>query len=286
MNKFQKMKKYQLFFICIIASLQTFAQYAFELKVEYSTRIQNLDQFALSGTILKGRIENGKDYFLDDGTKIVINNIISAKSATSVPVASAPESVSMGISCKNHRPEHGDILKCVSAKPLYGGNVVSYNPNKTPEGELMCKLNGRLYRAKTISKPVLIKAANMLDLFFEADDKSVIWLQLNNFTDIETTPHTTKSDTSIHDRVLVCKVAYLPSGYRPTDMPNNYRAYEDVKGNAGITVTYLNKYEKKISLEFSGILRANEKMIEEKPNAGGLFYINDGHVDNISWDAF
>jgi hypothetical protein len=47
----------------------------------------------------------------------------------------------------------------------------------------------------------------------------------------------------------------------------------------------LNKYEKKLSLEFSGILRPNMKIIEEKP-AAGLFYVNEGRVDNIGWDAF
>lgn len=280
------MKKIIVFILYYLFSTQlSLAQYAFELKIDFSTRIQNTNQFSIGGTILKGRIENGKDYYLDDGTKIEINNIISAKSATSVPAAAAPESVSIGLTCKNYRPEHKDVMKCVSAKPLYGGNAVEYNPQKTPEGQLMCKLNGRMYRAKTISKPMLIKEANLLDLFFEAEDKSVIWLQVNNLIDIENIPHATKTDTSIHDRILVCKVAYLPNGYRPTDMPNNYRAYEDVKGNAGITITYLNKYEKKLSLEFSGILRPNMKIIEEKP-AAGLFYVNEGRVDNIGWDAF
>jgi hypothetical protein len=279
------MKKIGFLILALTITLHSFAQYAFELNIEYSTRIQNTDQFSMSGVIVKGRIENNKDYYLEDGTKIIINNMIAAKSATSVPVASAPESVSIGITCKNCRPEHGDVLKCVSAKPLYSGAVANYNPNKTAEGELICKLNGRLYKAKAISKPVFIKTINVMDLFFESNDKSVIWLQLNHFTNIDAIPHSAKTDTSNRNATMVCKVAFLPKGYRPTDMPNNYYAYEDVKGNAGITITYLNKYEKKLSLEFSGILSANAKVLTEKPEAG-LFYINEGRVDNIGWDAF
>ena len=125
----------------------------------------------------------------------------------------------------------------------------------------------------------------MLDMFFEGEDKSVIWLQLNQLTEIADIPHYAKSDTSVKNLMMVCKVAYMPEGYRPTDLPNNYRAYEDMRGNSGIMVTFLNKYEKKISLEFSGILRPNEKILIDKPNAG-LFYITEGRVDNISWDAF
>ena len=98
------MKKFIFSLVCIFCTLGSFAQYAFELQIEYSTRIQNSDQFSISGIVQKGRIENGKDYYLEDGTKLIINNLISAKSATSVPVASAPESVSIGITCKNYWP--------------------------------------------------------------------------------------------------------------------------------------------------------------------------------------
>jgi hypothetical protein len=122
-------------------------------------------------------------------------------------------------------------------------------------------------------------------MFFQAEDKSVIWLQLNNFSEINNIPHTAKSDTSVKERAFVCKMAYLPSGYKPSDGANNYVGYEDVKGNAGIVVVYLDKYNKKIALSFSGILRANSKMQIEKPNAG-LFYITEGKIDNLSWDAF
>jgi hypothetical protein len=142
-----------------------------------------------------------------------------------------------------------------------------------------------MYSSYQVSKPVLIKDVDVLDMFFQSEDKSVIWLQLNNFSEIKSIPHTAKSDTSVKERAFVCKMAYLPYGYKPSDGANNYLGYEDVKGNAGIVVLYLDKYNKKIGLSFSGILRPNAKMLSEKPNAG-LFYITEGKIDNLSWDAF
>jgi hypothetical protein len=38
-------------------------------------------------------------------------------------------------------------------------------------------------------------------------------------------------------------------------------------------------------LEFSGILRANKKLLEDN-GSSGLFYISEGRVDNLGWDAF
>jgi hypothetical protein len=261
------------------------AQYAFELKIDFAMRVQNSDMFSISGTVISGRIENDKNYYMDDGQKVEIKNVISNKSATSVPVALAQEKVSISVLCKDYQPERGEVLRCISSKPIYGGNVVRSHAKLMPEGELTCKLNTRMYDSKQISKPVYIKQADVLDIFFEAEDKSVIWIQLNDFSKIKEAPHQTKSDTSILERENVCKIAYLPNGYRPTDLPNNYIAFEDVKGNAGVLITYLDRYKKKMSIEFSGILRANERMREEKPNAG-LFYITDGRVDQLSWDEY
>ncbi|MBL7766921.1 MAG: hypothetical protein JNJ58_12545 [Chitinophagaceae bacterium] len=261
------------------------AQYAFELTIDYAMRIQNSDQFSVSGVINKGRVESGKTYYLETGEKIVVTNVISAKTATSVPAAGAPEGVSIGITCKEFSPERGTVLKAVSNRGMYSGNTVRTFANQLSEGELSCKVNGRLYSALSVSKPVRVKSADVLDLFFEAEDHSVIWLQLNDFSQIEMFPHHAKTDTSNKDRRLVCRVVYMPEGYRPTDMPNNFAAYEDVKGNAGIVVTSVDKYHKKMSLEFSGILRANNIMLEKYPEAG-LFYLTEGRVDHIGWDDF
>jgi hypothetical protein len=271
--------------ICVLASLQTWAQYTFELKIEYAMRVQNTDMFSVSGVITSGKIESDKTYFLDDGTKIEVKNLISSKSATSVPVALAQENVSVSIFCKDFRPERGTTLKGIANKPVYSGSNTRAYSNMMPEGELTCKLNSRMYTSSQISKPVYIKQSDVLDIFFEAEDKSVIWIQFNDFSQIKSTPHQTKSDTSDKERMNVCKVAFLPQGYRPTDMPNNYKAFEDQKGNAGVLIKYIDRYKKKIGFEFSGILRPNAKILEEKPNAG-LFYINEGRVDQIGWDEY
>ncbi len=276
-------------FFCLLFSLffslPAFSQFAFELKVDYAMRVGNTDQFSVSGTILTGRLEKGKTYFLEDGTKIVIENMMSSKTATSVPVALEKENVSLAFTCKDFVPEHGDIMRGITTRPTFGGSAPKYNANQLPEGLLTCRINGKLYKAKMVSKPVYIKSSNMLDLFFIAEDESVIWLQINGFSDIQNVPHQTKSDTSEKNHSLVCKVAYMPKGFRPTDMPTNYRAYEDMKGNSGIVITSINRYKKNIALEFSGILRPNKKMIEES-TGGGLFYISEGRVDNVGWDEF
>lgn len=262
------------------------AQYAFEMKIDFAIRVNNNDDlFSISGTLLSGRVEKGKTYYAENGSKIEVNNIISQKTGTTSPVANSPEGVALSITCKNYNIERGEILKCVSTKSAYYGNNNGFNPGKMPEGELYCKVNGRMYSSFQVSKPVLIKDVDVLDMFFQAEDKSVIWLQLNNFSEIKNIPHATKSDTSNKERLYVCKVAYLPKGYKPSDGANNYAGYEDVRGNAGIAVVYLDRYHKKIALSFSGILRANENMLKEKPNAG-LFYITEGKIDNLSWDAF
>jgi hypothetical protein len=279
-----QMNRIILFLLSLLFSFKAYSQFTFELKVDYAMRVQNTDQFSVSGTILTGKLEKGKTYFLEDGTKLLIHNIISSKSATSVPVAGANETVSLAFTCKDFIPERGDIMRGVSTRPSYGSAAPKYNTHLIAEGTLFCRVNGKLYSAKMVSKPIYIKESNILDMFFIAQDESVIWLQVNGFSDIETIPHTTKSDTSEKTPSLVCKLAYMPKGYRPTDMPTNYRAYEDMKGNSGIIITELNRYKKNIALEFSGILRPNEKMLEE--SAAGLFYITEGRVDRISWDEY
>jgi len=279
------MRTFLLSLCTFLISLPAFSQFSFELTVDYGMRVGNTDQFSVSGTIHTGRIEKGKTYFLEDGTKLVIENIISSKSATSVPVASANEVVSLALTCKDFVPTHGDVLRAITTRTSYTGNITKYNAKQLPEGILTCRINGKIYRAKMVSKPVFIRASNILDMFFIAQDESVIWLQVNGFSDIESAPHKTTSDTSEKNPSLVCKVAFMPKGYRPTDMPTNYKAYEDFKGNSGILITVLNKYKKTIALEFSGILRPNKQLIEDGSN-GGLFYITEGKVDNISWDEF
>lgn len=277
--------KYSLSVLFVLASLVMQAQYAFELNIDYAMRVGNTDQFSISGELVKGRLEDGKSYFADGGGEFKVTKIISSKTATTVPVASAGEAVSFSAISKNWEPMRGDALKAVTTRPTYTGNGVRYSADKLQEGQLSCKVNGRPYTAFTVTKPVRMRNADMLDLFFEAEDKSVIWIQLNRIQDMKEIPIQTKSDTSNKDRMYVCKFAYMPEGYRPTDLPNNYRAYEDMKGNSGVRVVFLNMYEKKIAFEFNGILRPNSKILEEKPNAG-LFYISEGRVDNISWDDF
>lgn len=277
------MKK--LLLLILLFSTRLHAQYAFELKIDYAMRVGNTDQFSVSGSILKGRIEVDKNYFAEDGGDFKVKKIISSKTATTVPVASMGESVSFSIESKNYEPGNGDLLKAVTTRPTFSGNGIRYNADKLPEGELSCRINGVMYHASTVSKPIYIRSAKVLDMFFEAEDKSVIWMQLNEVPEMEDIPFMTKSDTSVKNRMMVCKLAYMPEGYRPTELPNHYKAFEDLKGNTSIRVVFLNKYENRIGIEFSGILRPNAKMLEQKPGAG-LFYITEGRVDNLRWDNF
>ncbi|MBK9481279.1 MAG: hypothetical protein IPO02_04685 [Bacteroidetes bacterium] len=271
--------------LCLLLPLWVQAQFAFEMKVEYAMQVQNSEKYAVSGTITSGKIENNKTYYLEDGTRLDVKNIISAKSATSVPVALAQENVSISLSCKDFPVIRGETMRAISTKPGYGGTLVKSFAKQMPEGILSCKINGKMYDSKSISKPVYMRQADVMDLFFEAENQTVIWIQINDFSQIKDVPHLTKSDTSVQERSLVCKLAYLPKGYRPTDMPNNYIAFEDYKGNAGVIITQIDRYNKKIALEFSGILRPNALMQEEHPNAG-LYYITEGRVDQIQWEEY
>lgn len=49
-----------------------------------------------------------------------------------------------------------------------------------PEGILSCKINGKMYDSKSISKPVYMRQADVMDLFFEAENQTVIWIQIND----------------------------------------------------------------------------------------------------------
>ena len=278
--------RYGLFlFILFFSAIRVEAQYAFELKVDLVSRIGNQDLFSISGTLISGRVENGKTYYDTKGAKFDVKNVISSKTATSVPVAAIGEQVSLSVSSKDLDAGRGEVMQCISSRPLQQGMAVrSYGPT-LPEGAIRCKMNGRQYSSKVISKPVYMKEADVLDMFYKADDETVLWLQINNFSKIQQFPHTTTTDTANKERELVCKVAYMPKGFRPTDLPNNYIAYEDVAGNASITITNINRYKKSISFDFMGTLRPNRKLLEEKPNAG-LFTIQEGHADNITWDAY
>lgn len=278
--------RYGLFlFILFFSAIRVEAQYAFELKVDLVSRIGNQDLFSISGTLISGRVENGKTYYDTKGAKFDVKNVISSKTATSVPVAAIGEQVSLSVSSKDLDAGRGEVMQCISSRPLQQGMAVrSYGPT-LPEGSIRCKMNGRQYSSKVISKPVYMKEADVLDMFYKADDETVLWLQINNFSKIQQFPHTTTTDTANQIRELVCKVAYMPKGFRPTDLPNNYIAYEDVAGNASITITNINRYKKSISFDFMGTLRPNRKLLEEKPNAG-LFTIQEGHADNITWDAY
>lgn len=279
------MKNSMLLFLLLSLSFLAQAQYAFELKVTMAMRIQNSDRYSISGQLIAGKIEKGKKYFLESGGEISIENLMSSKSGTTVPVAAAPESVSMSVTSKEYEPMPRMVLKGISTRPMYGGSSTNAKLDKMKEGLLKCKVNGRMIEATTVSKPLLIKKSGVLDMFFETDEKQVIWLQLTGLNDIESTPHQTKSDTSQKDVSAMCKMAFMPKGFRPTDMPSNYIAFEDMKGNASILVTVLDRYRKRLAIEFAGILRPNMRMLEDNPNAG-LYYITEGRVDNIIWEEY
>ncbi len=279
--------KFRLLLIGILCSFSLImrAQYTFELRVDNVARIGNQDLFSLSGVIEAGRVESGKTYYTDKGVKFEVKNIISSKSATSVPVATDQESVSLSIATEHFDVIRHEVLRCISSRPGVLGQQVRSSGPQMQEGQLQCKINGRQYRSKLISKPVYMKEVDVLDMFFESEDKSVLWIQINDFSKIRDMPHVLTSDTSIDDRSLVCKLAYMPKGFRPTDMPNGYYGYEDVLGNASVTLTNINRYTRTASFDFLGILRPNERVLEEKPGAG-LFQLQEGRVDKISWDEY
>ncbi len=271
-------------FILLFSSFFSSAQYAFELEVDYSTQIGNTDNYSVSGKLLKGKIENGKKYFTTKGAELNVINLMSAKTTTSVDKAVAPQKVSVGLKCKNFKPKQDVIIQGIATQPNYGGTPVHTFHDQLPEGVLQVKVNGMLFKAKQISTPIKTKAGDVLDMFFKTKTDGVFWLQIGNMNQIETLPIRLPADsTLIGTQQPYCKIAFMPDGFLPTDLPNNYKAYEDKFGNASILITTLKKYTLQATIEFGGPLRPNWKILEENPDAG-ILTLTDGRVDKIIYE--
>jgi hypothetical protein len=269
----------------IFLSFTLHAQYSFELKVDYATQIGNTNDYSVSGTLLKGTIENGKKYYLTSGAEFDVQNLMSAKTATSVNSAKAPEKVSIGLKCKNFNPKTGVVIKGISTQPNYSGMQMTNNRlDKLPEGILKVNINGMQFTATQISKPIKTKAGDVLDMFFKTKGTEVFWLQIGNLSKIEELPARVVSDsTLVGTDEPYCKIAFMPDGFLPTQLPNNYKAYEDKTGKASILITNLKKYTFQATIEFAGPLAPNWKILEENENAGFLTLTN-GRVDKIVYE--
>ncbi len=271
-----------LFFIILFFSISVHAQYAFELEVDYSAQIQNSENYSVSGKLLKGKIENGKTYFLESGAKLDIINIISSTTGTSINIAEAPQAVSIGFKSKDYEPKQHVKINGISTKPEQRGFVVKTYADKIDEGSLKCNVNGMSFVAKQISKPILTKQSDILDMFFKGSYDRIIWLQVYNFSKIKMAP---QELNLIEDTAKAyCKIKFLPKGFLPTDFPNNLKAFENGIDNAGIVITKYLDYNKEIGLEFNGILKPNKLIVTENPEAG-LFYITEGRIDKIIFEA-
>lgn len=268
---------------CISFSLQ--AQYSFELQVDYATQIGNTNDYSVSGQLLKGSIESGKKYYLTSGAEFDVKNLMSATTATSVKEAKSPERVSIGLKCKNFTPKTGVVIKGISTQPKYTGMRMSDNRlDKLPEGILKVNINGMEFKATQISKPIKTKAGDVLDMFFKTKGSEVFWLQIGNLSKIEDLPARVVSDsTLVGTDQPYCKIAFMPDGFLPTQLPNNYKAYEDKTGKASILITRLKKYTFQATIEFAGPLSPNWKILEENENAGFLTLTN-GRVDKIIYE--
>ena len=173
-------------------------------------------------------------------------------------------------------------LNGISTKPEQRGFAVKTYADKIDEGSMKCNVNGMSFVAKQISKPILTKQSDILDLFFKGSYDRVIWLQIFNFSKIKMAP---QEINIIEDSTKAyCKIKFLPKGFLPTDFPNNLKAFENANENAGIVLTKYLDYNKEIGLEFNGILKPNKLMLEENPTAG-LFYITEGRIDKIIFEA-
>ena len=260
------------------------AQYAFELEVDFSTRIGQTDNYSVSGTLRKGKIESGKKYYLTTGAEFKVVNLMSAKTTTSVNKVVAPEKVSLGLKCKNFEPKQNVVLFGIATQPSYGGQTVRTYKDKMPEGMLKVKVNGMLLKAKQISKPIKTKSGDVLDMFFKTKMGSVFWLQIGNLSKIENLPMRVPCDTTlIGTEEPYAKIAFMPDGFQPTDLPDNYKGYEDKLGKASILVTSLKKFTFQASIEFGGRLPANWKLKEENPTAQPI-KLTEGRVDKIVYD--
>lgn len=278
------MMKVLLSIIFCALSISVNAQYAFELEVDYSTQIGNSDNYSVSGDLKKGKIESGKKYYLTTGAELKVVNLMSAKTVTSVKKVVAPEKVSLGLKCKNFKPQQNVILYGIATQPSYGGGTVKTYKDMMPDGMLQVKINGMLFKAKQISKPIKTKSGDVLDMFYKAKSGAVFWLQIGNLSKIETIPMRVPCDsTLIGTDQPYAKIAFMPDGFQPTDLPNNYKGYEDKMGKASVLVTALKKYTFQAAVEFGGRLPANWKLKEENPTAQPINMTN-GRVDKILYD--
>ncbi len=275
------------FLLASIFCLSTFlcqAQYSFELKVDYSSRIGNTDNFSVSGDLIKGKIENGKKYYTTEGAELKVINLMSAKTTTSVDEAIAPQKVSIGLECKNFVPQQNVMLLGIATQPSFGGAMVKTYDDEMPEGMMQVKVNGMMFKGKQISKPIKTKQGDVLDMFYKAGGNRVFWLQIGNLSKIENLPMRLPADSSlIGTDQPYCKIAFMPDGFLPTDLPNNYKAYEDKTGDASILITQLKKYTFQATIEFGGALKPNSKLLEENPDAG-ILNLTNGRVDKIMYE--
>lgn len=260
------------------------AQYAFEIEVDYSARIGNTDNFSVSGNLIKGKIEKGKKYFLTTGAELKVVNLMSAKTTTSVDKAVAPQKVSIGLQCKNFKPKQNVVLKGIATQPSYGGQMVKTYSDKIPEGRMQVKINGMMFKATQISKPIRTKHSDILDMFYKTRSGGVFWLQIGNVSKIENLPMRIVADSTLEGtKEPYCKIAFMPDGFKPTDLPNNYTGYEDKMGKASILVTKLKKFTFQATIEFGGMLPPNWKLKEKNPTAQPLNLTN-GRVDKIIYE--
>lgn len=268
-----------------IISFCSYAQYSFEIEVEYAQQVGNTDRYSISGKLLKGKVENNKKYYLSNGAELNVDNVMSAASGTSAPVVVAPDKVSISAKCSNYKPEQKTIIYGISTQPNYGGQVVRNDYyEKVPEGILKIKLNGMMFTAKQISKPIRTKSADVLDMYFKTNSNAIFWLRIGNLHKIEAMPFDLPSDSLLWGGAEpYCRITFLPDGFLPTDLPNNYKGYEDKKGNAHIVLTRLKKYSQEATFEISGMLKPNHKILEENENAQPIS-ISEGRVDKVIWD--
>lgn len=278
------MKQILFFLFLFILSINARAQYAFELEVGYSSRIKNTNEYSVSGKITKGKIEKGQKYYLTDGSEWTVNNVMSSKTATSVDIASLGEDVSIGITSNNFKPENNVILKGINTRPNYSGQQVRSYRDHLPDDFAQFKINGYKIKTHCFSKPVYTKADDILDMYFKEGDE-VLWLRIGNLSKIENVPAQILCDSNlIGTKIPYARIVYMPKACLPTDMPNNCNAYEDKYGKSSILITTLKKYTYQLTCEFSGILRPNDKILLENPDAG-MIQISEGRIDRISYDA-
>ena len=270
--------------LLLFIATSTFAQYAFEIEVDYSARIGNTETFSVSGNLIKGKIEKGKKYYLTTGAELKVVNLMSAITTTSVDKAVAPQKVSLSLVAKNFKPKQHVVLRGTATQPAYGGQLVKTYKDKVPEGMMQVKINGMMFKAKQVSIPIRTKLGDVLDMFFKTKSGAVFWLQIGNLSKIEQVPVRIVSDSTLANTdTPYCKIIFMPEGFLPTQLPNNYKGYEDKFGKSSILITRLKKFTFQATLEFGGRLRPNANIKAENPTAGALELTN-GRIDKIIWE--